>query len=178
MLPSSSNAQAPVPPAAFHRGHTKQRHPLHMDALTLVTRLHLLALCRLAVRYAHWRCPPPLSAGPGGRPRRYCEESLLLLALLRTLWHLSYQDMHDWVVSRHQCYVDQPSTFREDASLRLLGRLAILDASADHRLHRPRKHLIRRKFLVLNFFGEPSLQLATSPPVYTAPRLMNIKERP
>jgi hypothetical protein len=43
---------------------------LHLDALTLVRRLHLLALCRLAISYAHWRCPPPLSAAPGGRPRR------------------------------------------------------------------------------------------------------------
>jgi Transposase DDE domain len=51
------------------------------------------------VRYAHWRCPPPLPAGPGGRPRRYPEESLLLLALLRILWRLSYQDLHEWLLS-------------------------------------------------------------------------------
>ncbi len=67
------------------------------NAVTLVTTLHLLALCRLAVQLAHWRCPPPLPAGPGGAPRRYSEESLLLIALLRTLWRLSYQDMHDWL---------------------------------------------------------------------------------
>jgi hypothetical protein len=29
----------------------------------------------------------------------YREESLLLVALLRVLWHLSYQDMHDWLVA-------------------------------------------------------------------------------
>jgi Transposase DDE domain len=40
-----------------------------------------------------------LPASPGGRPRRYTEESLVLLALLRTLWRLSYQDLHDWLVS-------------------------------------------------------------------------------
>src|SRR5258708_4207866 len=50
-------------------------HTLHLDALTLVTRLHLLALCRLAVSFAHWRCPPPLPAGPGGPPPRYAQES-------------------------------------------------------------------------------------------------------
>jgi hypothetical protein len=81
---------------------------LHLDALTLVTRLHLLALCRLAVRRAQRRCPPPVPAGPGGRPRMYAEESLLLLALLllallllallRTWWRLSSQDLHDWLV--------------------------------------------------------------------------------
>jgi hypothetical protein len=58
---------------------------LHLDALTLVARLHLLALCRLAVRLAQRRCPPPLPAGAGGRPQVYVEEFLLLLALLRTL---------------------------------------------------------------------------------------------
>jgi transposase len=67
-------------------------------ALTLVTTLPLLALCRLAVRLAHYRCSPPLPAGPGGTPRTYSDESLLLIALLRTLWRLSYQDMHDWLV--------------------------------------------------------------------------------
>jgi hypothetical protein len=61
--------------------------------------LHLLTLCRLAVRLAHHRCPPPLPAGPGGAPRIYGEDSLLLLALLRTLWRLSLQDMHDWLVA-------------------------------------------------------------------------------
>ncbi len=35
----------------------------------------------------------------GGPPRTYSEESLLLISLLRTLWHLSYQDMHDWLKS-------------------------------------------------------------------------------
>jgi hypothetical protein len=69
----------------------------HLDALTLVTRLHLLAPCQLAVQLAQRQCPPPLPAGPGGAPRIYSEESLLLLAVLRTLWRLSYQEAHDWL---------------------------------------------------------------------------------
>jgi hypothetical protein len=90
---------APVPPPAYHRAQAKHRTALHVDALTVVRQLHLLALCRLAVRLAHQRRPPPLPAGPGGRPRRYREESLLLLALVRTLWRLSYQDLHDWLLA-------------------------------------------------------------------------------
>jgi hypothetical protein len=70
---------------------------LHLDALTLVNRLQLLEVCRMAVRLAQRRCPLPLPAGPGGAPRIYREESLLLLALLRTLWRLSYQEIHDWL---------------------------------------------------------------------------------
>jgi len=52
--------QAPVPPPSFQRGQARLSRALHIDALTLVTTLHLLTLCRLAVRLAHRRCPPPL----------------------------------------------------------------------------------------------------------------------
>lgn len=97
MMPSVVSEQAPVPPPAYHRAQARLGPALHIDALTLVRTLHLLALCRLAVRLARRRCPAPLPAGPGGAPRTYSEESLLLLALLRTLWRLSYQDMHDWL---------------------------------------------------------------------------------
>jgi hypothetical protein len=97
MVPAPCEATVAVPPPAYHRAQAKRGRAPHVDALTLVRRLHLLALCRMAVRLAHQRCPPPLPAGPGGRPRRYREESLLLLALLRTLWRLSYQELHDWL---------------------------------------------------------------------------------
>jgi hypothetical protein len=94
MAPTLCAYMAPVPPPSNHR---TAATALHLDALTLVTRLELLALCRLAVRVAQRQCPPPLPAGPGGAPRIYTEESLLLLALLRTLWRLSYQELHDWL---------------------------------------------------------------------------------
>ncbi len=99
MVPALCSLTETVPPPAYHRALARRPRSLHIDALTLVTTLHLLALCRLAVRLAHRACPPPLPKGPGGAPRRYAEESLLLIALLRTLWRLSYQDMHDWLVS-------------------------------------------------------------------------------
>ena len=99
MMPSVVPEQAPVPPPAYHRAQARLGAALHIDALTLVHTLHLLALCRLAVRLTHRRCAPPVPAGPGGAPRIYGEASLLLIALLRTLWRLSYQDMHDWLVA-------------------------------------------------------------------------------
>jgi hypothetical protein len=89
MMPTVIKDQAPVPPPAYHRMQARLGSNLHIDALTLVNTLHLLTLCSLAVRLAHHRCPPPLPAGPGGAPRTYSEETLLLLALLRTLWRLS-----------------------------------------------------------------------------------------
>jgi len=99
MMPTIVKEQAPVPPPSYQRAQAKQGSALHINALTLVTTLHLLLLCRMAVHTAHRRCPPPLPAGPGGAPRIYREESLLLIGLLRTLWRLSYQDMHDWLKS-------------------------------------------------------------------------------
>jgi hypothetical protein len=97
MVPALCPTTAAVPPPSYQRALAKQPTALHVTALALVSTLHLLDLCRLAVHLAHRRCPPPLPAGPGGRPRVYSEESLLLIALLRTLWRLSYQDMHDWL---------------------------------------------------------------------------------
>ncbi len=69
MMPLVVTEQAPVPPPAYHRAQARLGPALHIDALTLVTTLHLLTLCRLAVCLAHRRCPPPLPAGPGGSPR-------------------------------------------------------------------------------------------------------------
>ncbi len=51
--------QAPVPPPSYLRAQVKQSPALHINALTLVTLLHLFTLCGLAVRLAHRRCPPP-----------------------------------------------------------------------------------------------------------------------
>src|SRR5690242_13716216 len=97
MMPTVVSEQAPVPPPAYHRAQARLGPALHIDALTLVRTLHLLTLCHLALQLAHRRCPPPLPAGPGGAPRTYREEALLLIALLRTLWRLSYQEAHDWL---------------------------------------------------------------------------------
>jgi hypothetical protein len=77
--------QEEVAPPSYNRIQSKWGHDLHINALKLVTTLHLLTLCRMAVRLAHHRCPPPLPAGPGGAPRTYSEESLLLINLVRTL---------------------------------------------------------------------------------------------
>src|SRR5260221_7678264 len=94
MTPAVCADQAPVPPPSYHR---TMATALHLDALTLVIRSHLLQMCRLAVQLAQRQCPPPLPAGPGRAPRVYTEETLLLLVLLRTLWRLSYQELHDWL---------------------------------------------------------------------------------
>ena len=121
MVPVPCLTTETVPPPSYQRALQKQPRALHRSALTLVTTLHLLDLCRLAVRLAQRRCPPPLPAGPGGAPRIYTEESLLVIALLRILWRLSYQDIHDWL-----CGVARPR-----ACLRLALRPRRLAACAE-----------------------------------------------
>jgi hypothetical protein len=96
VVPAEYPSRDPVPPPAYHQSLARA---LHLDALSLVQRLHLLALCRLAVQLGQQQSPPPLPAGPGGAPRVYREESLLLIALLRTLWRLSYREGRDWLVA-------------------------------------------------------------------------------
>lgn len=56
MVPADCADQAQVPPPAYHR---TLCGALHLDALVLVTRLRLLALCGLAVRLAQGQYPPP-----------------------------------------------------------------------------------------------------------------------
>jgi len=99
VVPAPCVATVPVPPPAYQRAVARRGPDLHISALTLVTTFHLLALCQCAAVLAQRRCPPTLPKGPGGAPIVYQEASLLLIALLRTLWRLSYQDMHDWLVA-------------------------------------------------------------------------------
>jgi hypothetical protein len=90
--PSNSSPTSIIPAA-------KQRPALHISALVFVKMLQMLSVCRLAVLLVRCRCPPSLPAGTGRAPRTSREESVLLISLLRTLWPLSYQDMHDWLKS-------------------------------------------------------------------------------
>ena len=97
MVPVPCPSTAAVPPPSYQRALKKQPSALQVTALTLVTTLPLLDLCRLAVWLAHQRCPPPLPTGPGGKPRTSSKESLLLIALRRTLWRRSSRDRRAWL---------------------------------------------------------------------------------
>jgi transposase len=98
MVPVPCITTESVPPPAYHRTLVKQGPRVRIDALTLVTTLHLLALCRLAIRAAQERTPV-LAGVRRGHPVVYAPESLLLMGLLRVLWRLSYRDMTDWLVA-------------------------------------------------------------------------------
>lgn len=96
MTPTRQSEVVPVPPPSYHQSVARS---LHLHALYLVEQLHLLPLCELAVAWAHHQCTPPLPARPGGRPRISTDASILLMALLRTLWRLTYEETHHWLQS-------------------------------------------------------------------------------
>ena len=95
MMPTVVNEQAPIPPPSYHRrevqAQAQRARALHINALTLIETLHLLALCRLAVQLVHrrWRSPPDLS-------RRVVAADRLAQNPLATLptW-----DVHEWLQS-------------------------------------------------------------------------------
>ncbi len=73
MVPAPCTPTAPVPSPAYQRTLAKHSPALHVEALSVVQRLHLLALCRLAVGLAQGRTPAALPRGQGGAPRLYSE---------------------------------------------------------------------------------------------------------
>ena len=73
MVPAPCPPMGPVPPPAYQHALTTCGPALHIDALTLVTYLHLLALCRLAVQQPRCRYPSPLPQGPGGALRCHAQ---------------------------------------------------------------------------------------------------------
>ena len=90
MAPAVCADRAPIPPPSNHRTLATARQ---VDALPLLTRVHLVEVCRVAGQLAQRQGPPPLPAGPGGAPRVDAAAALVLRALLRTLWRLWYHEV-------------------------------------------------------------------------------------
>src|SRR5258705_13324239 len=98
MVPAQCVSTAPVAPPAYHRARAKGGPALHLDALTLITRLHLLALCRVVVWLAQRHSSPALlAAGPGGGPRGFSGGGLLLGARPRGFVGVSFPDLPGWL---------------------------------------------------------------------------------
>ncbi len=99
-MPTVIKEQTPVTPPSYQRAQARLSRALHIDASRSG---HDVAFAR-TLPSGRSSGPPSLSPaiarhGPDGAPRTYGEENLLLISLLRTLWRLSSQDMHDWLKS-------------------------------------------------------------------------------
>ncbi len=64
MAPVSCRSTVAVPPPSYHRNLLQQPAALHVTALTLVTTLHLLDLCRLAGGWCTGATRRPCPAAP------------------------------------------------------------------------------------------------------------------
>ena len=70
---------------------------LSPEELLLIINAHALAEWVLVM--SHFLIEPRLPRGPGGRPARYCDSSILLMAVVQTIWRKSYEQMVDWVAT-------------------------------------------------------------------------------
>ena len=91
-----STSTAAVAPPRRHRG----RQALDLHAVQIITQLGLLPLATSVVALAalsHCHRRLPTRAGRRGRPAVYSDATILLLALLGRLWHLSTREVCDWL---------------------------------------------------------------------------------
>jgi hypothetical protein len=97
MMPTLGNSAAPVP----HQHIIVRKRGSAQLCILMPSPWSIHCICS---RCAAWQYAWPIADAlpltgpcPGGAPRTYSEESRLFIALLRTLWRLSYQDMRDWL---------------------------------------------------------------------------------
>lgn len=72
---------------------------LRLSPVQLLTVIQAEALADWALRMAHQLQPPALPVGRGGRPRRYSDRSILLMALVQIVWRKSYEQIVDYVAT-------------------------------------------------------------------------------
>ena len=90
--PEVPTSVVPVPPP--RRGRAVR--PLGLHALQVLSLVGLPPLAAAAVIWAT-RSQRRLAAGPG-RPRTYTDASILVIALVARLWHLSSREVCQWLV--------------------------------------------------------------------------------
>jgi len=76
-----------------------QKGKLRLSPEQLLMAIHALRLAEWALQWAsRWR-PLALARGAGGRPQEYRDSSVLLLAVVQTVWRKSYEQIVDWIAT-------------------------------------------------------------------------------
>jgi len=78
----------------------KPRGKLKLTPEALLEAIQGPALAEWALREARRFQAARLPKGPGGRPSQYRDSSILLMAVVQTLWHKSYEAIIDLVATR------------------------------------------------------------------------------
>jgi len=90
----------PAPPFDNPPLSGKPTGKLGLTPVQMLTAIHAWAVAEWSLAVARRLGPPRLPRGPGGRPARYAEASILLMALVQTLWRTSYEQVVDWVATQ------------------------------------------------------------------------------
>ena len=77
----------------------KQTGKLRLSPEQLLAVIHALALAEWALALARRLRPPALPIGPGGKPQQYRDSSVLLMALVQSVWRKSYEQIVDYVAT-------------------------------------------------------------------------------
>jgi hypothetical protein len=76
-----------------------QKGKLRLGPEQLLATIHAYRMAEWALGLARrWR-PPALPEGAGGRPRLYSDVSILLMAVVQSVWRKSYEQMVDYVIT-------------------------------------------------------------------------------
>lgn len=76
-----------------------QTGKLRLSPEQLLTAIQAPILAEWALVMAQRLCPPAPPRGPGGKPRVYQQSSILLMALVQTVWRKSYDQIVDYVAT-------------------------------------------------------------------------------
>lgn len=78
---------------------------LRLSPEQLLAAIQAQALAKWALAMAQRLRPPALSCGPGGKPQTYHDPSILLMALVQTVWRKSYEQIVDYVATHAELAV-------------------------------------------------------------------------
>jgi len=77
----------------------KEKGKLRLSPAQLLVAIQAWRLAEWALGMAHRLRPPVLPRGPGGKPQQYRDASILLMALVQTVWRKSYEQIVDYVAT-------------------------------------------------------------------------------
>jgi hypothetical protein len=95
----------PVPAMEFAPLPGKMTGRLRITPEELLAAIEAQTLAEWALSCSSRLQPPRLKKGPGGRPTQYQETSILLMAVVQTVWRKSYEQIVDYVATHRELAV-------------------------------------------------------------------------